>query len=370
MRGGLVQDEHGRAGQQRPRQHDALPLAARQLASLLAHERVQAVGEPHDPVPDPGAAQRVLDLARRSASGRARRTLSRMLAENRCDSCPATAIARRTSPGDSRAGRVRRASPAPPRGRGSAAAGWRRWSCRRRWGPTSATRSPGSSRRLTPSSAGRACRGSGRATSSSATANGQRGAGTGRGGVAHGRLAVGELEHPPAGRERRRQLAGGRGERRDRLERRQREQRQRRDQHAVELARRRTRRSRRASTPATVTPVTTSPSASPIRSRARRAGRVCTSVASAARTRSSAAALAAEGDELGRTAEELDELGGQLAPRAGLAPRRRGAEIAGERGDGEPAVEQAGGEHETRGREERGGHADRDGAGQERDHRR
>ena len=56
-----------------------------------------------------------------------------------------------------------------------------------------------------------------------------------RGGIDDGGLAIGELEHPAAGRERDRQLARGGGQRLDRLEGGQREQGEHRDEHAVQV---------------------------------------------------------------------------------------------------------------------------------------
>jgi hypothetical protein len=89
------------------------------------------------------------------APGRARQTFSRMLAEKRWESWPATAIARRTS-----AWRYSRRS--RPASRDRPASGSRKRSSRLTTvvfpaplGPTRATRDPGSRRRLTPSSAAR-----------------------------------------------------------------------------------------------------------------------------------------------------------------------------------------------------------------------
>ena len=63
----------------------------------LADERVQAVRERSRSSPRSGRGAAPARPPRRSRSGRGRRTLSRMLAEKRCDSWPATEIARRTS---------------------------------------------------------------------------------------------------------------------------------------------------------------------------------------------------------------------------------------------------------------------------------
>ena len=63
MRGRLVEDEHRRIGEERPRDDEALALAAGELRSLLPDERVEAVRERLDPVVEPRTAQRVEELA-------------------------------------------------------------------------------------------------------------------------------------------------------------------------------------------------------------------------------------------------------------------------------------------------------------------
>ena len=50
--GGLVEDEDAGVLEQHPGQRDALLLAARQLVAALAHDRVVALGQLHDPVVD------------------------------------------------------------------------------------------------------------------------------------------------------------------------------------------------------------------------------------------------------------------------------------------------------------------------------
>ena len=62
MRGRLVQEEHGRVGEQRAGEHQALALAAGELRPLLADERVEPVGERGDPVAEPRAAERSSEL--------------------------------------------------------------------------------------------------------------------------------------------------------------------------------------------------------------------------------------------------------------------------------------------------------------------
>ena len=48
MRGGLVEDQHGRVLEERARDRDALALAARELRAPLADDRVEPIGQgPH-----------------------------------------------------------------------------------------------------------------------------------------------------------------------------------------------------------------------------------------------------------------------------------------------------------------------------------
>ena len=102
------------------------------------------------------------------------------------------------------------------------------------------------------------------------------GHGTRPGRVPDRRLAVDQLEHAPAGRERGRELDRGRPQRQDALERREREQRDRRHEHPVDA----TRLAATASTPATVRPAIRidSPSASPAASASRRPSRTSSSL--------------------------------------------------------------------------------------------
>ena len=131
--------------------------------------------------------------------------------------------------------------PALPRDRGSGAAGSRPSSCRRRSGRRSATRRPGSSRRLNAVEHRRLA---GRVVASADALERDRdraGRELGRrlpGRAPRGSRSVSSTSRPP-GRERLGQLARRLGERLNRLERREREQRERRDQHAVEPVRRR-----------------------------------------------------------------------------------------------------------------------------------
>ena len=156
VRGRLVEHEHRRVREQRAGEDEALALAARELAALLADERVEPSGSAADPVEDPRPPE---CAARVSSSRRLRASEADVLADawSRRGARPGRRRRSRGArpPGGSRAGRGRRASRGPPPDRGSAGAGSRRSSCRAPLGPRSATRRPGSSRRLKPSSAGR-----------------------------------------------------------------------------------------------------------------------------------------------------------------------------------------------------------------------
>ena len=78
MRGRLVQHQHRRVGEQRARERDPLPLPARELATLLADERVEAVRERAHPVPRSAPRRAPARPRRRSRRAAPRRTLSRM----------------------------------------------------------------------------------------------------------------------------------------------------------------------------------------------------------------------------------------------------------------------------------------------------
>ena len=181
------------------------------------------------------ARRRACSTSASLASGRGRRTLSRMLAEKRCDSWPATEIARRTSARRvvakvalrerhaSRFGIEEAQQQVGDGGLPGAAGADERDALTRRESQADAIQSEIRLVRV--------------AGAHVVERDGER-PGRRRGRhrrVAHGRLPRGQLEQPAAGRERGRQLAGRGGERRDRLEGGQREQRQHRDQHAVEL---------------------------------------------------------------------------------------------------------------------------------------
>ena len=92
----LVQHEHGRIGEQGARQHEPLALAAGELTAFLADERVEALRELLDPVEESALPQRLQELVV-APPGLGELRFSRIVAENRCASWPATAIARRTS---------------------------------------------------------------------------------------------------------------------------------------------------------------------------------------------------------------------------------------------------------------------------------
>ena len=71
VRGRLVEHQHGRAGEQRARQHEPLALAAGHARALLADERVEPGRERGDPVGQSARGRGRLAARRRSASGRA-----------------------------------------------------------------------------------------------------------------------------------------------------------------------------------------------------------------------------------------------------------------------------------------------------------
>ncbi len=98
-----------------------------------------------------------------------------------------------------------------------------------------------------------------------------------------------------------------------------------------------------------------------------RAGRAARS---ASRTRSQRLVLAPVHDELGRAAKELDELGVQVALRAGRRRPAARAEPPGDRRHADPADEQSRGEDRRGDRQDRGSDADRDRAGRDGDERR
>ena len=62
VRGGLVEDEDPRVGEQRPRDRDQLPLAGRQAGAALAHRVVEAAREPRRHPVDADRGGRGLDL--------------------------------------------------------------------------------------------------------------------------------------------------------------------------------------------------------------------------------------------------------------------------------------------------------------------
>ena len=149
VRRGLVEEEDGRIGEERPGDDEPLALSAGEPHPVLPDEGVEPVGKARDPLVEPRAAE-----APRSsssvASGRASLRFSRMVESNTCASWPASANMRRTS-----SCRSSRASRPPIVTRPSSGSRNRR----RRFvtvvfpaplGPTSATRFPGSSRRSKP----------------------------------------------------------------------------------------------------------------------------------------------------------------------------------------------------------------------------
>ena len=155
VRGRLVEHEHRRVREQGAREDDPLALAARELAALLADERVEAVRERRAPSPQIArGSERVLDLGVARAGTRQPDVLADRGREQ---------VRVLAGDGDRAADvllAVRRAGRAPPsvtRPR----SGSRNRSSRLATvvlpaplGPSSATAAPGSSRRLKPSSAG------------------------------------------------------------------------------------------------------------------------------------------------------------------------------------------------------------------------
>ena len=157
---------------------------------------------------------------------------------------------------------------------------------------------------------------SGRSLPRAPRPRGERRRKPGLGGIAHGGLAVDELEHAPAGRDRGRELPARRPVAVRRLERRQGEQREGRHEHAVErLRRRRPPRARRR--PSGPRSGSRGPPRGPAVSASRRARRASSSLR--ARIRCERVGLTPVDDELRSAAQELDELGGELRPRGGLA---------------------------------------------------
>ena len=62
VRGRLVEHEHPRVGQERPRQRDQLALARGQRLAALVHDRVEAVGHPLDDVGEADGVDGLPDL--------------------------------------------------------------------------------------------------------------------------------------------------------------------------------------------------------------------------------------------------------------------------------------------------------------------
>ena len=187
-------------------------------------------------------------------------------------------------------------------------------------------------------------------------------------GVGNRGLPIDQLQYPPAGAERRRQLAGHRRQRLHRLEGGEREQGEHRDEHAIELTPRvRTHRERE-------------------HDRHRQAGHQHAEAVSNAGGQRIAAAdsherliggsqaserggVAAVHDELRRGAEELHQLGREHAASRRLPPGGPLSEPGHQHGHGDPGGEQPDREGERRRRQEgcRGAHAER--AGEQGDER-
>ena len=146
------------------------------------------------------------------------------------------------------------------------------------------------------------------------------------------RASIGELEHALAGGERRRELTRCSRQRRDRVEGREREQRERRDEDAVERARVvRTDREREHHDGGQAGDEDECPFDDARGQRV--APREADELTVGRPHTADRLILAPVGDELGSTAQQLDELRAQRAPRRGLTPASSTAETRG--GDGQ-----------------------------------
>ena len=163
--------------------------------------------------------------------------------------------------------------------------------------------------------------------------------------IRHRRLALRELEHAPSGRERRGELARCSREGRDGVERGEREKRERRDEHAIErgfVVRRDgqcedadRRQARDQDRQRVGDPGDERIAASEAQELAIRLANARESVV-----------LAPIGDELRSSAQELDEVGGQLPASGGLAGTDAPRESGGEQRDGNAGEREPDGEHD------------------------
>ena len=321
--GRLVEDEHRRVREQRPGDDEALTLTAGELRSLLAHERVEPVGERRDPVGEPRTPKRVVELV----VGRVRAREAEVLADRRVEDVRLLPGERERAPDVLLAQLARRRGPpivdAARLGIEEAQEEVRDGRLPRAARPDE--RDPParlepqvdavqSARLVRRVASGHALERDGDAARSAP--------GRGSPGRAIAGVAVGQLEdaprrrraspkaraRPPAAARRRRttpaRAARASPRARGRASRRR-------------APRRRPRARRRRVRPATRTE---SRSASPATSASRRPRRASSRRRADARE---GVVLPAVGDELGRAAQELDELGGRARPlRGGLAPAR------------------------------------------------
>ena len=88
-RGGLVQDQDARVGEDRARDRHPLPLAAGELHAALTHDGLVAIREALGELIHPRNAQAFRNCSS-VASGREKITFSRMVPSNRKDSCSTT----------------------------------------------------------------------------------------------------------------------------------------------------------------------------------------------------------------------------------------------------------------------------------------
>jgi hypothetical protein len=95
VRGGLVQDEQGRVGQQRTGQREPLALAAGQFGAVRADRRIPAQRQRGDPAEQPGVGRG----PRKFGVTGLRPTFSRMVASKICGSWAQPLMTARTSSG-------------------------------------------------------------------------------------------------------------------------------------------------------------------------------------------------------------------------------------------------------------------------------
>ena len=340
----FVEHEHRRIGEQRPRDHETLALAAGELPSLLSDECVEALWKPFDPVVEARAVQHAVELVVRGARPREPEILAdgrvedvRLLSREReraADVLLPEVAQIDAVDGDATRLRIEEAQKKVRDGRLPR-------STRADEGDACAGIDPQVEPRERRLVGGRVAR---RDTLES---DGHRGLRRRRrdGRIRHDRRGVRELEHSTPRRKRGRELARRRGERGDRVERREREQRERRDENTVERGLVVRRDGQREDADGRQT-----------RNEGRQ--RVCDpgdEGITAAESHELAVGLAdalervllpAVRDELGSAAQELDELGGQVPAGSGLPCTDPAREAGGEQGSRDAGERQPGCEHD------------------------